>query len=350
MTDDYNYDISDLLANIPEFFVTNQPQIMHSQNNYEDEEQQQSQNNYEDEQPQSSTFDTILQNIFANEDINNIDISKLVREEVSKILSNQRNDMVGAFIEQIHPNINVRYNSVNVIVGKQGQGKTVIALSEIIKIGIMKTHHLLIYVTKDGCESDRSFLALKPLIENYLPIITVSEKDAKNTIENIILKKNDYYKIKRNHLEDKLAEAKITQEDMDNMFSTLHIDSFDYNYLHTLVLFDDISNSKLFANEGSYFSQLIRRCRHTNMTYFLLIQGWKGLKPHIKNEISTLYIFPCFNKQQLRYIYSQSATNRNFDEFYSLYYSMMEYKNKNPQSHPYLVIQVVDGGETHIEH
>lgn len=42
MTDDYNYDISDFLVNIPEFFVTNQPQIMHSQNNYEDEGEQHS--------------------------------------------------------------------------------------------------------------------------------------------------------------------------------------------------------------------------------------------------------------------------------------------------------------------
>ena len=86
--------------------------------------------------------------------------------------------MSGAFIDKVHPEINVRYNSVNVIVGKQGQGKTVIALEEIIKIALMDTHHLLVYVTKDGNESDRSFLALKSLIEPRLPIITISESSA----------------------------------------------------------------------------------------------------------------------------------------------------------------------------
>ena len=303
---------------------------------------------YEPVQLQNETYEPVqLQNETYEPD--QISISEAVRKKVSETLLNQKNIISGSFIDEIHPDINVRYNSVNVIVGKQGQGKTVIALQEIIKIGLMNTHHLLVYVTKDGCENDRSFLALKPLIQPLIPIVTVSENDAQKVIEELIKTKNDYYKIKNNHLENELAAAKITQDDIQNMFAKLYINNFDNEFLHTLVLFDDISNSKLFVNEGSYFSQLIRRCRHTNMTYFLLIQGWKGLKPHIKNEIATLYIFPCFNKQQLRYIYSQSATNLNFDEFYAEYYSMMQHRSKNPQSHPYLVIQVVDGGATYVE-
>ena len=277
-----------------------------------------------------------------------IKIADTVRRQVNEILNNQKNDMVGAFIEDIHPDINVKYNSVNVIVGKQGQGKTVIALQEIIKIGVMDTHHLLIYVTKDGNESDRSFLALRSLIEPNLPILTVSENDAQKTIEKIIQRKNKYYMIKRNHLEDRLNDPrlKLSLDDLQDIFDKLYINDFDKDYLHTIVLFDDISNSKLFANESSYFSQLIRRCRHINFSFFLLIQGWKGLKPHIKNEISTLFIFPCFNKQQLHYIYSQSATNKDFDEFFAEYYKIMQIKTELPNSHPYLVIQVADGGDT----
>lgn len=281
----------------------------------------------------------------------NISLNDIVKDKVNEVLTSKKKDMSGAFINKIHPEINVRYNSVNVIVGKQGQGKTVIALEEVIKISLMNTHHLLIYVTKDGSESDRSFTALKSLIEPHLPIITVSETDAEKTIEKIIKAKNEYYIIKNNHLEDKLRDPKlnITESEIDMLFDTLHVDDFNKKYLHTLVLFDDISNSKLFANETSYFSQLLRRCRHTNMTFFLLIQGWKGLKPHIKNEITTLMIFPCFNKQQLRYIYSQSASNLCFDDFYEKYENIMSLKTEYPDTHPYLVIQVIDGGETFIQ-
>ena len=49
-----------------------------------------------------------------------INFAQIVREKVNATLNNQKNEMVGAFIEEIHPDINVKYNSVNVIVGKQG--------------------------------------------------------------------------------------------------------------------------------------------------------------------------------------------------------------------------------------
>ena len=48
-----------------------------------------------------------------------INFAQMVREKVNAALNNQKNEMVGAFIEEIHPDINVKYNSVNVIVGKQ---------------------------------------------------------------------------------------------------------------------------------------------------------------------------------------------------------------------------------------
>ena len=84
------------------------------------------------------------------------------------------------------------------------------------------------------------------------------------------------------------------------------------------------------------------------MTYFLLIQGWRGIKPHIKNEISTLYIFPCFNRQQLRFIYGQSASNLDFESFYSMYQQMVMYKNMHPDSHPYMIVQITEGGDTYV--
>lgn len=264
-----------------------------------------------------------------------------VRDVVDVVLNSKKDMTNNALIKDIHPDINVKYNSVNVIVGKQSLGKTVVAIEEIIKISLLKTHHLLIYVTKNGDENDLSFQALKPLVK--MPYITISEKEAKPCIEELIAAKNLYYQIRREHLEDQ-----IHPEQMEALFDVLHVENFDKPFLHTLVLFDDISNNKLFSSEESFFSQQLRRCRHTNISYFLLIQGWKGLKPHIKNEITTLFIFPCFNRQQLRYIYSQSASNLEFDEFYKYYQDMLNMKNINPDSHPYMVIHCVSGGDTFI--
>ncbi len=278
--------------------------------------------------------------------MNKANLGLTVHTQVTKALNS--NKSTDNLIKEIHPDIKVRYNSVNVIVGKQCLGKTVVALEEIIKISLLNTEskssvfHLLVYVTKNGDENDQSFQSLKHLIK--IPHVTISEKDSVEFINTLIAAKNLYYLIRREHIEDKIID-----EQRDDLFTTLHIKDFSKPFLHTLVLFDDISNSKLFSSEESFFSQQLRRCRHTNITYFLLIQGWKGLKPHIKNEITTLFVFPCFNKQQLRYIYSQSASNLNFDDFYEMYRQMAQYKKNNPDKHPYLYVNCTDGGDTYIE-
>ena len=90
------------------------------------------------------------------------------------------------------------YNSVNVIVGKQSLGKTVITIEEMFKLAVLYTHHLLVYVTKNGEESDRSFKALKQLI--LMSIVISSENQTKEYIELLITYKNLYYKIKEQHL------------------------------------------------------------------------------------------------------------------------------------------------------
>ena len=54
-------------------------------------------------------------------------------------------------------------------------------------------------------------------------------------------------------------------------------------------------------------------------------------------------------KQQLHYIYSQSASNLNFEDFYEIYHPMAQYKKNNPDKHPYLYVNCIDGGDTYIE-
>lgn len=264
-----------------------------------------------------------------------------IRSKIKARLKSNLSPKNDSLIAPIHEDIVAKYNSVNVIVGKQSMGKTVTALEEIIKISILNTHHLLVYVTKDGEENDKSWLSLKPLLQ--IPTVVVSEKDAEECIDELLAAKSLYYKIRRER-----TKNKIKQEQLDDLFNVLFVEDFDREYLHSIVLFDDISNSKLFSSEESFFSQLLRRCRHTNMSYFLLVQGWKGLKPHIKNEISTLYLLPGFNKQQLRYIYSQAASNLDFEDFFDAFQQLNEMKHEHPDEHPMIVIQCSSGGDTYI--
>ena len=67
-----------------------------------------------------------------------------IRKKIQAKLKAKQIDNKDALIAPIHKDILTKYNSVNVIVGKQSLGKTVTALEEIIKIGYMGTHHLLV--------------------------------------------------------------------------------------------------------------------------------------------------------------------------------------------------------------
>ena len=95
----------------------------------------------------------------AIESMNSTLFGQQIKDEICDALSS--NTKNGNLINELHPDIHVRLNSVNVIVGRQGSGKTVVALEEIIKLSRIQKptelFHLLVYVTKTGDENDQSW-------------------------------------------------------------------------------------------------------------------------------------------------------------------------------------------------
>jgi hypothetical protein len=95
-------------------------------------------------------------------------------------------------IEEIH----VKYNSVNVFIGKKGTGKTACALNEALKMSLTGQYHLMIYVCPQGIINDDSFKTLRPLIEKNLPIRVVSTDEIASAIQQLIQYKTCYAEIK----------------------------------------------------------------------------------------------------------------------------------------------------------
>jgi hypothetical protein len=198
--------------------------------------------------------------------------------------------------------INVKFNSVNVFIGKKGTGKTACALNEVLKISLTGIYHMFIYVCPQGIINDDSFKALRPLIEENLCVQVVSTDEIVNHIDQLIRYKVIYEDIKKAR-----QEKHLDPQQKEELFDALKIKDWHFKNLYTLIMFDDISGSPLFQHENSYMCSLLRRVRQPKLTIFLLIQNWKGLNPSVKNEITAIFMFKGFNQQQLQHIYSQSS-------------------------------------------
>ena len=66
-----------------------------------------------------------------------------IRDKINDTLNDNIEAIGGALLNDIHLEVSIKHNSVNVIVGKQSQGKKVIALEEIIKISLIGTHMII---------------------------------------------------------------------------------------------------------------------------------------------------------------------------------------------------------------
>ena len=237
-------------------------------------------------------------------------------------------------LRRIHKDCNIMYNSVNVLCGRQGSGKTFTSMKEAIKISMLSPEtHLLVIVCKDETSTDPTVESLKPLLQ--IPIVYVAEDDAVEYVKKLLDYKRFYDFIKSEHLEDKIVD-----EQVEEVFEVLHIDNWRRKWLHTLILFNDIAKSKLLKRAEGYFNQLFPICRHIQCSFFLNVQFWKSIQTEIKANITTAFIFGGFSRQQFLYIIHQLPVSVGSDELFHAYKRLS--KNKK-------IIVNCENGEVLIE-
>ena len=214
---------------------------------------------------------------------------------------------------------NTYANSVNVYVGRPRSGKTFQALHDIINvIRNDRNTHLMIYINESGECDDDTFDRFQELIN--VPILFVKYKDSEECLRNIIEYKSIYNKIKNNN-----AEHEVPKEVKEEIFDNLHIHNFNKPYLHTLILTEDATNAKVIKKADSYINDLLTRCAHTQFSFFILIHYWKALTTNIKANLSTIYIFGGYSRQQLQYMLYQTNIPVTVKDLMKEYTSMPKY-------------------------
>lgn len=206
-----------------------------------------------------------------------------IKTVVSQLFQNQKNDPnVHNTIETIHPQIHFRYNSLNICLGKQGVGKTTFMLTELIKLSELpdSPYDKIIYIT-NGNTQDLTFETLKKLIKK--PIMGLDFNDATTQLMN-------YFN---------------TREDKK---------------FHTFVIVEDASF--LLLKDNPIWTDWVCKLRHLRMTMWINLHVWRSISTMIKTQITTLFIFKGYSKEQLQQMYRQSCIDADFKAVLYMYQTL----------------------------
>ena len=214
---------------------------------------------------------------------------------------------------------NTYANSVNVYVGRPRSGKTFQALHDIISVCRNdSTVHLLVYINESGESDDDTFDRFQELIN--VPIVFVKYKDSEKYLKELCEYKNIYNKIKNSS-----SEREVPKVVREEILESLNITDFSRPYLHTLIITEDATNSKQLKKADSYINDLLTRCAHTQFSFFIIIHYWKALTTNIKANLSTIYIFGGYSRQQLQYMLYQMNIQTTLKELMTHYTNMPRY-------------------------
>ena len=247
-----------------------------------------------------------------------LNLSDIVNLEVAQCLASNYDSLIKSKISIIHPDINLKYSSVNLLVGRQGKGKTLTVNKEMVKLSkISSDVHMLIFVNKDGRVDDTTE-ALKQLIT--IPIKYVSVKDIEDYLQELYFHKLIYKKIIDEGLEDKLED-----EQLEEVKEFLCIDDFSRSSLQEVILFDDAAFENVLKKSDSVIVAMAHQARHYKFIFCFCVQGIKDIPLPIKEQTTTFFLYSGFMRQKLYTIYSQCGIKGiEFNDFKRLYNSLDE--------------------------
>lgn len=225
-----------------------------------------------------------------------------IRNTINQLFQQQKQQLnLHNTIEEIHPQIHFKYNSLNICLGKQGSGKTTFMLTELAKLSELPDtpYDKIVYIT-NGQTDDLTFKLLKSLVK--IPILGLEFNDATRELTNFFTDRSD----------------------------TVH---------HTFVIIEDASF--LLMKDNPIWVDWICKLRHLRMTIWINLHVWKSISTAIKTQITTIFIFKGFSREQLQHIYRQSCTDINLQSIWCLYTMLRE--------HEVLKISNMDGNVTIIK-
>ena len=232
-----------------------------------------------------------------------LDIDKLADNDIN----NNEYDASEEIQSGIDNDLYFKYNSVNLVIGKRGSGKTYMVMREMLKLAHqMKIWNMgakeldadsnprytqIYYITDklrdDTCERMRYYI-------EKLGLQFIWEK-TENALEII-----QYVSAIKAFLADpsQYKEELQTPDFIQQCREALNINPIalsDAPLPHTVIIFDDCIG--LF-NKHSPLSKKLFENRQSRITYFLILQDVQGISPSMKANVDSLVFFGGFPKHK----------------------------------------------------
>ena len=117
-----------------------------------------------------------------------------LESHVQSIVESELNNGRKKHISKLHPEINFRMNSFNILVGNQSASKTTTVMKELMKLSMIddvSEYHLIVYVTNN--DSDDTFNSLLKYIN--IPCVKTDYSSVDKQFEHLIQLKDMYNKM-----------------------------------------------------------------------------------------------------------------------------------------------------------
>jgi len=270
-------------------------------------------------------------------------VDDMIARKLSRSKANEYDNQIVPIVDEIA----FYYNSINVLIGKQGTGKTFFAFRELLKINKLNRlyqngdiqlrglaerqlsqaqraesliFHQIIYVTDNGT-SDTTYQNIGTMID-LIPLSICPYKDVVSQLEGLMRYKQMYLEIRDKVMNRENIE--YTQEQIEELLELLNVKDFSKPRLHTLVLFDDAANNPIFEKKGDPMTIMLTRCRHLNISVIINIQKLTAISTTIRSQTASFFIFPGFPMQEVSQM-GKICNNMTLDE---LKYEIRKLKDK----------------------
>jgi hypothetical protein len=207
----------------------------------------------------------------------------------------------------IDPSLNFRYNSVNILIGQRGSGKTHFALKEVLKLGVLPDcgNYSQVYYASNKARDD-TFNKFQPLIEKTnLELIQIKHDELGDVIDMLSQTKDILCKEKPN-----CGSGSVSLP-----WSNQALNWTDKELPHSIIIIDDCIG--LFKDPKIY--KYLFENRQTRITYFLSVQDPQAIPPSLKANMDCLVLFGGFSPQKFNVLFYQIALDTDRKILYQKY-------------------------------